>query len=259
MIKKIVHTADLHIYNKQFENLNSFKEKYKIFLNEINQEFVQVISGDFFHRKMDTDVSELLKGYEFLKEISSYSDVIIIVGNHDYNTRNPHLGDMISLLTSYFDLPNVIFYKNSGVYNYKNLNFYVYSDIDKHIFSESEIKNSYDTKCFNIGLYHDNLTQAVNFDGRTITKSRDVQIFNGLDAVMMGHIHKRQEIPFKTGKAVYCGSPYQQHIGESVNDHGIAFWDVEHKTYEFVDMNIPYNFISVDYNQSSDSFIIKNK
>lgn len=260
MIEKIIHSADWHVYNKLTDNFTYAKNEYIKYISSIKNNFVQIIAGDFFHRKMESDVIELLLAYTALKEMSEYSVVIIMLGNHDHNSRNPSLGDMLSLLMKYFDLPNVIFLKDSQVFKYENLNIYVYSDLDKYIHTARDIEENYDAGCFNFGLYHDNLTQAVNFDGRKFEKSRDVQIFNGLDCAMLGHIHKRQELKFSTGCAVYSGSPYQHHIGESINNHGFVEWDVNTKTYKFIDIISPYNFVSMELNGvNGEEHIIKNQ
>jgi DNA repair exonuclease SbcCD nuclease subunit len=71
----------------------------------------------------------------------------------------------------------------------------------------------------------------------------DTEKFNGLEAVLCGDIHKRQEFKFKTGKGYMIGSPIQQNIGESIGRHGYGIYDVETKEYSYVDLPNPKPFL----------------
>ena len=69
----------------------------------------------------------------------------------------------------------------------------------------------------------------------------DPGVFDGLDFVIAGHIHKRQEIKKNGVKIVYCSSIKQKDFGETVNQHGFVLWKLTPKTntYEFVDVENP--------------------
>jgi DNA repair exonuclease SbcCD nuclease subunit len=64
----------------------------------------------------------------------------------------------------------------------------------------------------------------------------DISYFEGLDFVIAGHIHKRQEIKKNGVKVVYCGSLIQQDMGENLTGHGGVVWNVEEKTWEPFDL-----------------------
>jgi DNA repair exonuclease SbcCD nuclease subunit len=71
----------------------------------------------------------------------------------------------------------------------------------------------------------------------------DVEKFNGLDIVLCGDIHKRQEFSFKTGKGYMIGSPIQQNIGESIRNHGFGTYDFGTKEYTYTDLENPKPFL----------------
>jgi DNA repair exonuclease SbcCD nuclease subunit len=71
----------------------------------------------------------------------------------------------------------------------------------------------------------------------------NIEKFDGLDVVLCGDIHKRQEFKFKTGKGYMIGSLIQQNIGESIGRHGYGIYDVETKEYKYVDLFNPKPFL----------------
>ena len=114
----------------------------------------------------------------------------------------------------------------------------------------------------NIGLYHDPLNCAVDYGGKEFKSSPSLDIFKGLDVVMMGDIHKRQAFEFEKNKfAVYSGSPYQRRISESINEHGYVEWEIEQNniSFKYVDIDNPYVIIKAEYDFDNDTLNIKNK
>ncbi len=65
----------------------------------------------------------------------------------------------------------------------------------------------------------------------------NIEKFNGLEVVLCGDIHKRQEFKFKTGKGYMIGSTIQQNMGESIERHGYGIYNVETKDYTYIDLN----------------------
>ena len=93
-----------------------------------------------------------------------------------------------------------------------------------------------------IGLVHGDVNGAVNFAGRMTERGLDAGLFEGLDFVIAGHIHKRQEIKKNGVRIVYCSSMKQKDFGETITQHGFVLWKLYDKkapTYEFVDVVNP--------------------
>ena len=72
-------------------------------------------------------------------------------------------------------------------------------------------------------------------------KGIDVNSFIGCDAVLCGHIHKRQEIRKNGIPMVYAGSLFQKDAGENVTGHGFVEWNVEDLTYKVHDVENDYS------------------
>jgi DNA repair exonuclease SbcCD nuclease subunit len=69
---------------------------------------------------------------------------------------------------------------------------------------------------------------------------------------MAGDIHKRQVIRRGNTEIVYPGSMIQQTFGETVSQHGFAVWDIENKTYEFIDLETNYGLYDFEITRPED-------
>ena len=70
----------------------------------------------------------------------------------------------------------------------------------------------------------------------------ETDIFDNLDAVMLGDVHKHQKIDHPTIPIIYPSSLIQQDFGESVTKHGYVIWDVETLEYEHREVESDYGF-----------------
>jgi DNA repair exonuclease SbcCD nuclease subunit len=239
MIKTLLHFSDLHI------RLFKDHDLYKSILEEAIKQWTEikpdriVFTGDLVHSKnqMTPELIEMVRW--ILTECSSIAKTIIIPGNHDFLVNNTERLDALSPIINSLNSENIVYYKDRGVYEDDNISWCVYSQYQGNIPPEiTEAKGK------RIGLFHgpiQGMKTDLGFDFGE--EAYDVEKFNGLETVLCGDIHKRQEFKFKTGKGYMIGSPIQQNIGESIGRHGYGIYDVETKEYSYVDLPNPKPFL----------------
>ena len=174
-----------------------------------------------------------------LTECSFICKIIIIPGNHDFLVNNTERLDALTPIISSLNSGNISYYKDRGVYEDDNISWCVYSQYQGNIPPDIT-----ETKGIRIGLFHgpiQGMKTDLGFDFGE--EAYDVEKFDGLELVLCGDIHKRQEFNFKTGKGYMIGSPIQQNIGESIKRHGYGIYDVKTKEYSYVDLDNPKPFL----------------
>ena len=172
-------------------------------------------------------------------EFSFICKTIIIPGNHDFLVNNTERLDALTPIISSLNSGNISYYKDRGVYEDDNISWCVYSQYQGNIPPDIT-----ETKGIRIGLFHgpiQGMKTDLGFDFGE--EAYDVEKFDGLELVLCGDIHKRQEFNFKTGKGYMIGSPIQQNIGESIKRHGYGIYDVKTKEYSYVDLDNPKPFL----------------
>jgi DNA repair exonuclease SbcCD nuclease subunit len=239
MIKKLVHFSDLHI--RLFKDHDLYKgilTKMLERFNDIKPDRI-VFTGDLVHSKnqMTPELIEFVAW--ILTECASITKTIVIIGNHDFLENNLNRVDALSPIINSLDNPNIVYYKNSGVYPDENIDWVVYSLVNHNI--PPEIPASKNKK---IGLFHGPIQGLSTDIGYTFDEGYDVSRFKGCDLVLCGDIHKRQifNIPNKK-KAYMVGSTIQQNFGESIKNHGFGIYNVEDDKYEFEDLPNPKPFL----------------
>lgn len=257
---KIIHSADWHFSYKRKDQIQAVTSQYFSQLESIREPFIQIIAGDVFDNKMNSSVDDFFMVKDFLNTCQKLSKTYIILGNHDFNIRNKTTGNMIQKMLTHFSMPNLHFLEKTGIYgvDVNHELFHSSPPINLYVFSIYDDMNGVEKlkgrNSVNIGLYHGLIKGAVFFNGHTKkNQGIDINFFNnrGLDILLMGDIHKRQVIPISpTVDAIYAGSPYQMHYGESIKNHGYVEIDVKSKDdiqYNFVDLHNEYNFVKVNY------------
>ena len=258
-IKTIAHLSDIHIrkLHRLVEYREVFKRLYKK-LREIKPDLIYV-GGDIVHGKLDTSPEETRLVASFFLKLTSITEVVLITGNHDVNLQNKSREDALSPIIDLVKKinPNIHYWKKSGRYTIRNIDFGVMSifDIDKNgnqltdklpdpVHLDNEHK---------IALYHGPVdTIEVDSGFKMTTKHVTSRTFNGYDCVLLGDIHKRQQISTynkdaQTPSAYYCGSLIQQGFAE-VPSKGFLLWDVEKRKPQFIQIENDYGFktITVD-------------
>lgn len=253
MIKHIVHLADLHIrttqyhdvYKNQFEKLYNELEKLKY-----NKEETRiVVAGDVFHQKINISNEQLILASNLFLKLTNYGKVIIIPGNHDFLENNVERIDSITPIIELLQNQDLVYYKDSGVYEDNNINWIVYSLYQHN--ERPQFKNEKDKLC--VGLFHGPIQGLSTDIGYVFDDAYDKLNFVGLDILLCGDIHKRQKfvLPDK-GDAVMVGSFLQQDFGETIKHHGFGIYDVENNEYKFIDIENDNPFMHFLINDIND-------
>jgi len=241
MIKKLVHFSDLHI--------RLFKDHglYKTILSDMFNQFKEIkpdriaFTGDLLHSKNNISPELIEIASWVLTECSKISKTVLIAGNHDALINNNDRLDSITPIVDNLNNPNIVYYKNRGIYEDENVSWCVFSQFQGNIPPEIEKAVG-----FKIGLFHDpvnGLTTDLGFDFGS--HAYNVEKFSGLDLVLCGDIHKRAVFNIPNGKrGVMIGSCLQQNYGESITKHGFGIYDLETDVYSFVDLHNPKPFLS---------------
>lgn len=252
-IKKIIHIADVHIpnveddkpYSKMIENF--IIECYKI-CSQYNKDEVRIVlAGDIFDFKNKVSPEANSIYFQLLNFLNTMATTIMIAGNHDMLENNKQRKDALSPI---FEVEGA--YKNikyaDKILNYKsgyivdnNIVWVLYSIWERYQRPNiEEIKEKYPNHKI-LGLFHGEIPGAKTDIGRVSEKGVDVNSFIGCDAVLCGHIHKRQEVRKNGVPMVYAGSLFQKDAGENVTGHGFIEWNVEDLTYKNHDVENDYS------------------
>ena len=239
MIKTLVHFSDLHVrLYKDHDLYRSILETAIEQWKELSPDRI-IFTGDLVHSKNQL-TPELIEFVAWiLTECSNIAKTIIIPGNHDFLTNNTERMDALSPIINSLNNSNIVYYRDRGVYEDENISWCVYSQYQGNI--QPEITEANGRR---IGLFHgpiQGMKTDLGFDFGE--EAYDIEKFDGLEVVLCGDIHKRQEFKFKTGNGYMVGSTIQQNIGESIGRHGYGIYDVETKDYSYVDVNNPKPFL----------------
>jgi DNA repair exonuclease SbcCD nuclease subunit len=250
MINRLIHFSDLHI--KLFKDHDLYRKILKQALNEWKALAPDriVFTGDLVHSKnqMTPELIEFVAWV--LTECSKIAKIIVIPGNHDMIESNLDRLDALTPIVNSLDNPNIVYYKNRGVYEDENVNWCVYSLIQHNI--PPDITKS---DKINIGLFHGPVQGLYTDIGFQFEDGYDIGKFKGCDLVLCGDIHKRQVFDIPGGnKAYMIGSTIAQNFGESVSKHGYGVYDIEKDDYQFVDLPNPKPFLKF-YISSIDALV----
>ena len=103
-----------------------------------------------------------------------------------------------------------------------------------------------------VGLYHGDTPGAVTDTGRVSDSGIDTALFEGLDCVMAGHIHKLQSIRKGGVEIVYAGSAFQQNMGENISGHGFVVWDTEKMKWKHHEVTNKYRTLKYEIHSYDD-------
>jgi DNA repair exonuclease SbcCD nuclease subunit len=240
MIKKLVHFSDLHL------RLYKDHELYRKILKQALSEWKSIapdriiFTGDLLHSKNQLTPEVIEFSSWLLTECSKIAKTILIPGNHDALINNSERLDSISPIVNSLDNPNIVYYKDRGVYEDENVSWCVYSQFQGNIPPEI-----IDAKGYKIGLFHgaiNGLKSDLGYDFGE--EAYDTDKFKGLDIVLCGDIHKMAIFNIPNGKrGVMVGSFLQQNFGENVTKHGYGVYEVDKDEYTFVDLPNPKPFL----------------
>ncbi len=248
MINKIIHFSDLHI--RLFKDHDLYREIMTNALEEWKTHKPDriVFTGDLVHSKNQMTPELINFVVWILTECSKICKTVLIIGNHDFLESNLNRIDALSPIIDSLENDNIVYHKDSGVYNDENIDWVVYSLVNHNV--RPQIDKSDNLK---IGLFHGPIQGLTTDIGYKFEDGFDTDRFKGCDLVLCGDIHKRQtfNIPGKN-KAYMIGSTIQQNFGESVNRHGYGVYHVKDDNYETFDLINPRPFLNFKINSIED-------
>ena len=251
MIKKIFHTADIHI--RLFKRHEEYREQFNRFYEHVKSDIKRmglrreecriVIVGDVCHSKNQLTPELIQMVTDLFNNCTEICETVVTLGNHDFLANNLDRVDALSPIISTMGNKDLKFLKHTGCYEDDNVVWCVYGHMEGSKRPEiEEARSKYGEDKKYIGLYHDPLVGLKTNIGFEFEDGQDISIFDGTDCTMAGDIHLRQEMNYHGTKIVQPGSMIAQDFGEGVNGHGYLIWDVETMTYEEVDLPTEYGF-----------------
>ena len=251
-VNKIFHMADIHIRltNDRYpEYKQVFEKVYQKCLKDPQiKNSIILLCGDILHSKNELSPECVDLTIDFFKSLSSITDVILIMGNHDGNLSNKSRLDSLTPLIKEINSEYKIHYLlYSGVYEYNNIYFCVSSIYDQKFIDASQVgqivpKNSKNLK---IALYHGPIHGSITDVGYRMNQEEyTVEHFDGYDFVMLGDVHKFQFLN-ESKTICYPSSLIQQNYGENIKDHGLVVWDLSHRSSEFINIDNDYGYCHV--------------
>lgn len=247
MIKKLIHFADLHL--KMLKDHDQYREiMMPVFdqWRELKPDRI-IFTGDLVHNKNQMTPELIDMMVWVLSNCASIAKTILIPGNHDFLENNMERLDAISPVLEAMENPNIVYYKDRGVYEDENIDWVVFSLYDHNIPPVIEPSNR-----MRIGLFHGpiiSLRTDLNYE---FESGFDRSQFAGCDVVFCGDIHKRQFFEYDGGKGYMIGSLIQQNYGESVNKHGYGVFDVDSGVYDVVEVHNDHLFLEFGINGIED-------
>lgn len=249
MIKTLVHFSDLH--------LRLFKDHdlYRKILTDMLEQFSNIkpdriiFTGDLLHSKNQLTPELIEISVWLLSECSKIAKTILIPGNHDGLINNDQRLDSITPIVDSMKNPNIVYYKDRGIYEDENVSWCVYSQYQGN--TPPEISEA---KGIKIGLFHgpvSGLKTDLGYDFGD--HAYDTEKFLGLDIVLCGDIHKRSFFDIPNGKeGKMIGSCIQQNYGETIDGHGYGILDIETMNYETRELLNPRPFLHFKINSFED-------
>ena len=248
MINKIIHFSDLHV--RLFKDHDLYRGIMEDALKQWKEHKPDriVFTGDLVHAKNQMTPELINFVVWILTECSKICKTVLIIGNHDFLESNLNRIDALSPIIDSLENDNIVYHKDSGVYNDENIDWVVYSLVNHNV--RPQIDKSDNLK---IGLFHGPIQGLTTDIGYKFEDGFDTDRFKGCDLVLCGDIHKRQtfNIPGKK-KAYMIGSTIQQNFGESVKRHGYGVYHVKDDKYETFDLKNPRPFLNFKINSIED-------
>ena len=242
---KIAHLADTHIRNYKYHK--EYRAVFDQIYDRLRKEKVDYIvhCGDLAHTKTQLSPEYFDLATSFLKNLADIAPTYIILGNHDGNLKNAHRQDAITPIVTALSHPQLHLLKDAGeVHARSGITFNVLSVFDE----ENWVKPSSD-KNINIALYHGSVSGVKTDTGWVMTHGdHPIEIFEGHDYVLLGDIHKTNQILDDEGRVRYPGSTVQQNFGET-DDKGFLLWDIQSKedfSCEHIVIQNPKPFVTIN-------------
>ena len=240
---EIIHISDTHIpihlhVKRKDEYLIVFDRIYNFIKQRKNIGII--ITGDLLNTKLNIEAETYIMARNFLETLSNICPVVNLIGNHDFTENNL---DRIDSMTAVCHNLKVKCLKYTGLYKFGNILLSFSSLYDKKFIYYNDIPPN-PLPIYKV--FHGTLIGSKNFNNTTYKDNPEyhsLKDFEGYNAVLLGHIHKYQS--FNNGHIAYAGSTIQQHIGESIDYHGLLIWNTHTHTHTFHNIDNDYVFIDI--------------
>ncbi len=244
--------ADIHL--RTYRLHDEYEESFKQLIININdlvkgydrEEIRIVIAGDIVHQKIVISNEQIMLCAWLFRELEKIAPLIIIAGNHDLLENNKDRLDSITPIVRLLPDLNINYFKESKCYKDNNIVWCVYSIFEENQRPDIEsAKAQFGDDLVYFGLYHAALKNAKTDIGYSVDHGDSLEIFEGLNGVLLGDIHKYQVFIHKDIPIIYPSSLIQQNFGESIQKHGFVLWNVEtleHKHHVVANTSPYYQF-----------------
>ncbi len=230
---KIAHLGDVHIMDRRRDEYAAgFAKMYDMMRKDAPD--IIVLAGDVFDTKIKSSAHNQQDVARLLTALSNIAPVIMIAGNHDTDIKNPGALDLLTPIVEnnkHLQSPKLTYYRNSGIYvNLGHVWVIVAPDGERperkeidatvaRLKEEKKIRNDALVMC----IFHEEVSGAMLPNGLKWGDARvTAPYLSTFDASFGAHIHQRQG-----GKRwAYCGSTFQQNVGESHHDRGYLLWKI---------------------------------
>jgi DNA repair exonuclease SbcCD ATPase subunit/DNA repair exonuclease SbcCD nuclease subunit len=250
---RIAHISDIHIRNLKFHA--EYKRVFADFCQKLRDLKVDLVvnTGDTAHTKTNISPEFVDMATRLLTDVAEVCPIVNILGNHDLNLMNEDRQDAISPIIDALNDPRIVLLKKAGKWvpppewgtafiDNKLIAFQNLAIADPENWPRAPFNDDY----INIGLFHGAVMNCITDSLFRMTHTEyNNEIFEGLDFVMMGDIHKRQS--FQDGRVWYAGSMIQQNFGEDP-EKGFLMWDIKSKDewrVEFVELKGSRKFFTL--------------
>lgn len=254
MWEEIIFIGDLHFKrnnNKETDIIISetldILKKYSNEECKFNDKILCVFAGDLLHEHERLYTSPLNKITNFIDNITNYCEIIILVGNHDYENNRQYFTTN-HWMNSLKKWPNVKIVDK--VYCKNNIVFMPYVPPGMFVEGLNELKD-FDWKMSKYIFAHQEF-KGCNLGIQT-SKNGDFWDINW-PMVISGHIHK-PHMPQKN--IIYPGSVIQHTFGEEQNNTGILSIDLITNKFSHININIP-GYRTVKVNSENIEDYLKN-
>ncbi len=255
-----VHAADLHLGYSQY-GLEARREDFAQAFRELVDKTIDlkpdfiIVAGDLFHHARPSNITleNAIKNFSRLRQAGI--PVLAVDGSHD-SAPNVITGTILNPL----DSAGLIYYlpRHEGACWQKKGSCYVYGIPNfrtRHRTEEllptflEQNKPNPNPKMFNIFVFHMAL-EISNLNPPYIEAEGSPDLIpGGFDYYAAGHVHKRYDEKFKTGKLVYSGSIESVEYAEANDPKGFYHVEVEENrsiSSQFVRLESPRKFVVLD-------------
>lgn len=221
------HISDIHIHNLKYhkEQKQVFEKVYEHLKNK--KVDINILTGDLFHIKGNVTPEAYQMAADFLKNLADIAPTHIILGNHDLILSNKNRLDSVSPVVEALNHPFLFLHKNSAEITLVDRGFAL--NVMSIVDSQDDWIPISDSNIVNIGLYHGSVAGVMTDQNWVMDHGEvDVGKFTGFDYVLLGDIHKANQILDTEGRVRYAGSLCQNNFGD-LDDKGFLIWDIKDK------------------------------